>query len=271
MMIPGRLSHSLGEGRPGPLAGRRPPHRRGWQPRSAVRVGVDVAMGGKDKTVLARRYGTWLAPLEKHEGSSTPQGEQTAGLVLKALTEGGYANIDVIGVGGQVYGLCKAQTPNARAVVYSQPSFGKDKTGTLEFVNIRAQAYWSFREALDPTNPNPIALPPDRELRADLTAPRFKLMVGGIQIESKVDVKKRLGRSTDCGDAAVLAFWDDPRANWARAIGQPFDMPKTLPPAKTNGAQSQFGQMRTEMDLERMRRQERIWAGQRGGRRKVTR
>jgi hypothetical protein len=81
-------------------------------------LGVDVAMGGKDKTVLARRYKTWLAELEKHPGSSTPQGEQTAGLVLKALTDGGIANIDVIGVGGQVYGLCKARTAKARSVVY---------------------------------------------------------------------------------------------------------------------------------------------------------
>jgi hypothetical protein len=56
-------------------------------------------------------------------------------------------------------------------------------------VNNRAQAYWQFRELLDPSNPDPIALPPDRELRADLTAPRFKMMVGGIQIESKNDVK----------------------------------------------------------------------------------
>jgi hypothetical protein len=162
---------------------------------------------------------TWLAELEKHPRSSTPQGEQTAGLVVKALTDGGIANIDVIGVGGQVYGLCKARTAKARAVVYSQPAIGKDKTGTLEFVNIRAQAYWNFRELLDPSNPDPIALPPDRELRADLTAPRFKVMVGGIQIESKDEVRKRLGRSTDCGDAAVLAFWSDPRALYAGLIG----------------------------------------------------
>jgi hypothetical protein len=150
--------------------------------------------------------------------------------VLKALTDGGIANIDVIGVGGQVYGLCKARTAKARAVVYSQPAIGRDKTGTLEFVNIRAQAYWNFRELLDPSNPEPIALPPDRELRADLTAPRFKMMVGGIQIESKDDVKKRLGRSTDCGDAAVLAFWSDPRALYAGLIGQKMSAPDPAMP-----------------------------------------
>jgi hypothetical protein len=84
-------------------------------------------------------------------------------------------------------------------------------------------------------------------------------------------VKKRIGRSTDCGDAAVLAFWNDPRAGWATAIGQPFEMPKTIPSPSKNGAKSPFGQMRKEMELERLRKQERIWAVQRGGSRRVTR
>jgi hypothetical protein len=59
--------------------------------------------------------------------------------VLKALTYGGIANIDLIGVGGQVMARARAHT-NVKAVIYSQPAFGKDKTRTLEFVNIRAQA-----------------------------------------------------------------------------------------------------------------------------------
>jgi hypothetical protein len=127
----------------------------------------------------------------------------------------------VIGVGGQVYGLCKARTASVRGIVFSDSAFGKDKTGLLEFANLRAQAYWSLRELLDPTSPDPsIALPPDRELRADLTAPRYKMLVSGIQIESKADIKARLGRSTDSGDAAVLAFWNDPRASWASAMGR---------------------------------------------------
>jgi hypothetical protein len=41
----------------------------------------------------------------------------------------------------------------------------------------------------------------------DLTAPRWKVgSAGRIQIESKDDIRKRLGRSTDAGDAVVQAF-----------------------------------------------------------------
>src|SRR3546814_3250182 len=53
---------------------------------------------------------------------------------------------------------------------------------------------------------SPIALPPDPMLVADLTAPTFTVPPRGIKVESKEDVCKRLGRSTDRGDAVVMAW-----------------------------------------------------------------
>ena len=53
--------------------------------------------------------------------------------------------------------------------------------------------------------------PPDDELIGDLTAPKWRPVAGGpkasakIRIESKEDIRKRLGRSTDAGDAVVQA------------------------------------------------------------------
>ena len=47
----------------------------------------------------------------------------------------------------------------------------------------------------------------DDTLVGDLTAPRWKVTGGGkIQVESKDDIRARLGRSTDDGDAVVMAF-----------------------------------------------------------------
>ena len=62
-----------------------------------------------------------------------------------------------------------------------------------------------MREALDPISGDDIALPPDPELLADLTAPRWSITTSGIQVESKKDIVKRLKRSPDCGDAVVLS------------------------------------------------------------------
>lgn len=168
-------------------------------------VGVDVARGGDDKTCLARRYDNWYAPVETHPGSSTPDGQAAARLVIAALVEGGHANIDTIGVGASVYDQCSNLGANVNGVMFSAAAPNRDKSGRLSFVNLRAYAYWSLREALDPVTGDDLALPDDAELLADLCAPRWSMRLRGVQLESKDDLKKRIGRSPDRGDAVVLA------------------------------------------------------------------
>ena len=64
-----------------------------------------------------------------------------------------------------------------------------------------------MRELLAPESQITVALPPDPQLRADLASYRWKLMSGGvIQIEMKEDIKKRIGRSPDDGDAVILSL-----------------------------------------------------------------
>jgi hypothetical protein len=59
-----------------------------------------------------------------------------------------------------------------------------------------------------------LALPPDRELRADLIAPRWKLSAQGIQIEEKEEIKARLGRSPDSGEAVMYAHAIPSESRW---------------------------------------------------------
>jgi hypothetical protein len=77
------------------------------------------------------------------------------------------------------------------------------------FVNRRAEWWWKLREALDPATGEDLALPPDQGLLADLCAPRWKLSARGVQVESKEDIIKRLGRSPDRGDSAAYALARD--------------------------------------------------------------
>ncbi len=52
-----------------------------------------------------------------------------------------------------------------------------------------------------------VSLPDDDDVRADLSALRYMFTQDGrIQIESKDDCRKRLGRSPDRADALALAF-----------------------------------------------------------------
>ena len=84
----------------------------------------------------------------------------------------------------------------------------KTKDGQLNFANKRAEAWWRFREELDPDQQggSAICLPPDPELRADLAAPTYEVSARGILIESKDDLRKRLGRSPGKGDAVVMCL-----------------------------------------------------------------
>ncbi len=168
-------------------------------------LGVDVARGGRDKTVLAPRHGAWFAQLQKHKGQSTPDGPAVAALVVTAVGRSNAAvQVDVIGVGASVYDTLKGKV-NAFPVNFAQASNATDRSKRLRCLNVRAEAYWGLREALDPASGEDLALPPDKELLADLCAPRWMMRVGGIQVESKEEIVKRLDRSPDCGDAVVLA------------------------------------------------------------------
>jgi hypothetical protein len=96
----------------------------------------------------------------------------------------------------------------AVAVNVSRATDQYDRSGKFRLTNVRTLVYWRFREALDPEKGDNLALPPDPELLADLTAPRFEVRASGIVVEPKEKLKERLGRSPDCGDATTLALYE---------------------------------------------------------------
>ena len=176
-------------------------------------LGVDPARGGKDQTVIAARYGNWFDKLKKYPGTKTPDGDKVADLIMAALLGSkALINIDVIGIGASPYDTLKRNRVRVNAINFAEKSDATDRTGELAFANLRAEGYWKFRESLDPDKGDDIALPPDSELLRDLCAPRWKITARGIQIESKQDLLKRLGRSPDCGDAVVMALMTPTRS-----------------------------------------------------------
>lgn len=181
--------------------------------------GVDIAEGGKDDTVIVKRRGNWIALPEITPGSQIPDANENARLVRQALTSGGWANIDSDFIGAATYHLLRATLGSrVRAFKGSGSTDATDRSGVLTFANVRAAAYWHLRELLDPTHKNALVLPPGRRVLAELTAPRWIDRGGKIILEKKDDIKERLGRSPDVGDAIAMACWDDPNAG----IGQAF-------------------------------------------------
>lgn len=166
-------------------------------------IGVDVARGGADATVMATRVGNVITDIERHRLADVME---VTGHVVTKLQGGATACIDVIGLGAGVFDRLREQKKSVVAFNAAKGSTGKDRSGELEFLNCRAEALWRVREALDPSLGAVLALPPDDELVGDLTAPHWRLTsTGKVQVESKDDLRKRLGRSTDVGDAVVMA------------------------------------------------------------------
>jgi hypothetical protein len=175
-------------------------------------IGVDVARSGADRTVLALRSG-WTVQELRHTHLEDTMA--TTGRVHGLLEswEGSKAIVDVIGIGAGVVDRLREQRMAVEPFNASEGTHRKDSSGELGFSNVRSQAWWELRELLDPASGQPVALPPDDMLTGDLTAPHWRVLSGGrVQIESKDDIKKRLGRSTDSGDAVVQAFWSRSRA-----------------------------------------------------------
>lgn len=176
-------------------------------------LGVDVARGGKDQTVIARRFeGMWFDELLCYPGETTPNGPRVAGLAIAANRDHAPIHIDIIGVGASPYDFLKEARQQVLGVNVSERALGTDKSGRLRFKNRRSELIWRLREALDPEANNGIALPPDKGLLSDLTAPKWKLQGSEIYVESREEIVARIGRSPDKLSALMLAMIDTPKA-----------------------------------------------------------
>ena len=182
-----------------------------------VALGVDVARGGEDFSVITPLYENgWFGEQVIERGSLTRDGLEIARMIQGIIPAGEApeVKIDVIGVGSSPFDMARALGMNAHPMNSQASSRARDKARTLRFMNMRAQWWWQLREALDPNVPEAeqLAIPPDRQILADLTAPRFTMRLNGIQVESKDDIQKRIGRSPDRGESLVYAFGEPKRA-----------------------------------------------------------
>lgn len=188
-------------------------------------MAFDPAGGGRDSAELATRYGGWYARLISAQGPETADGSSAAATIIKHRRNNCPVVVDVGGgYGGPVTMRLEDNGITAHPFNGAKAATGRTKDGELAFANKRSEAWWRFREELDPDQEggSAIALPPDPELRADLAAPTWRLTANGIQVESKVTVGpdgkvtggivKRLGRSPGKGDAVVMCLSEGNRA-----------------------------------------------------------
>lgn len=181
---------------------------------------IDPARFGSDRTALAVRQGGILRVLDSWTARDTME---TCGLALVrlehaggALSNHGIADltpvhsrteeliVDEVGLGAGVLDRLSEQGYAVRGF-----NGGRDPSpvaSASRFLNLRAAVYWHLRELLESGR---IALPREPQLFDELCATQWKVnSAGRVQIESKDELKARLGRSPDLADAVAMCFMD---------------------------------------------------------------
>ena len=177
-------------------------------------IGVDMTGGGKDPMVLAPRYDGWfdrITVIPAKDFDIEKMGTQAAGHILSLRRDKALVIIDLGGgYGNSCFEHLRANDIDTYGYKGSEGSGARTKDSSIPFKNKRSAAIWRFHEALDPSQPggSQIALPDDPELVADLTGPTYKIENHILTVESKEKVCERLGRSTDKGDAVIMAWFE---------------------------------------------------------------
>jgi len=183
-------------------------------------IAADCTGGGNDPMVLMMRHDGWYdhpVVIPGEEIPPTMAGRAAAGHVVSHRRDNAIMIVDMGGgYGGPLYEhlhmnfdeRAQDREPLVKPFKGSEASVRRTTDGTVGFSNRRTEALWKMREALDPgqAGGSPIMLPPDDELLADLCAPAYKLIRGAYHAEPKDVVCARLGRSTNKGDACVMAW-----------------------------------------------------------------
>jgi len=172
------------------------------------RLGVDVARFGDDRTVIFPRQGlAAFRPAVMRNARTTA----IAARVAKAMGDWGaeLALVDDTGHWGHgvIDNLITAGYP-VTPVIYSDP--GLDR----RYKNRRAEMWISMADWVKGGG----ALPHIPEMIPELTTPTYTFLGGQFVLEEKDQIKKRLGRSPDLGDALATTFAipDMPAAMMAR-------------------------------------------------------
>lgn len=180
-------------------------------------IGCDIAGMGRDNSCEVERIANRVESITLHHAGGKANHMEQAGLLKSKLDKDkdSVCNIDTIGEGAGVYSrLVELGYENrVNSVKFSQKAENNDKplkdiTEQYSFLNMRAYLFWAVRDWLNPKNGFNAMLPPNELLKEEAAEIKWHFRSDGkIQIESKDDIKKRLGRSPDIFDALANTFY----------------------------------------------------------------
>lgn len=173
-------------------------------PEDPLVVGVDVARGGSDHSVICFRRGKDARSIRpiRLPGDETRDSNRLVNLVIDVLNreydgvKPAVVFVDGTGIGGPIVDSIRQR--GYRNVVEINFSW---KAPDEKYANMRAYMWGCMREWLRHG-----AIPDDPVLETDLTGPGYKHKNDAVLLEAKEDMKKRGLDSPDDGDALALTF-----------------------------------------------------------------
>ena len=173
-----------------------------------LRLGVDVAGRGDDKTVLIVRDDRSVLYAEEHpETTMTEVVGITKRVMSKFDIKPKNAFMDATGLGNGPVDMLWEDGIELKGENFSSSAQDKDT-----FLNRRAELFWAVRDGFRPdSNETKQYVPKEyAKILDECTKLKHKpSRTGKIQIESKDDIRKRLGKSPDYADAYALTFAGD--------------------------------------------------------------
>jgi hypothetical protein len=175
-------------------------------------IGVDPARKGGDSTCIAWRRGRAIIKLERHRNLDLMQ---VAGLVAKLIDDDKpeVCYIDSTGLGIGIVdrlherGYHEVVGVNFSAKSTEAPHTDESGRAQVAYANRRAQIYGNLKQALE----GQFSLPDRDDLHSELVSMGYKYASNGaVQLESKDDIRKRLGASPDLADSVALCFAEGP-------------------------------------------------------------
>lgn len=169
--------------------------------------GVDPAEAGKDNSTIAKLT---INIVQYVKYNPEPDTMKIANWIVATMigARGATIAIDSIGVGAGVHYRLKQLGFQSLGIKVSSKTNLRDRTGNMQFLNLRAYLWWMLRDALDPNGDIKLAIPPDIKLERELITPRWELTDSGlVQVEKQESIRQRLGRSPDAANAVMLALF----------------------------------------------------------------
>lgn len=161
-------------------------------------LGVDIAWQGGDRSVIFPRQGLASFMPRIEQGLPEKAFAAVVGECIKVFNPDSVFIDTTGGYGGEVVSRLRETGHVVQEVVFSWKAFNP------RFMNIRAEMWFKMADWVK----SGAAIPPNTELQSELCSPTYSNdnASNRLKLESKDDIRGRLGASPDLADALALTF-----------------------------------------------------------------